>query len=68
MEVTSVLRYKNHVRITSEGYVRLALGSYIIKPWNGIKKIRINYVLKLRQDYVTKIKLELRNEVTLDLR
>ena len=26
------LRYKNHIRITSESYVRLALGSYVIKP------------------------------------
>ena len=36
LEVTLGLRYKNHVRITSESYVRLALGSYVIKPckWN----------------------------------
>ena len=36
LEVTSGLRYKNHVRITSESYVRLTLGSYVIKSciWN----------------------------------
>ena len=36
MGVTLGLRYKNCVRITSESYVRLALGSYVTKPckWN----------------------------------
>ena len=29
--ITFGLRFKNHVRITSESYVRLALGSYVIK-------------------------------------
>ena len=64
----SGLRYKNHIRITSESYVRLALGSYVIKPCKWDKKLRINHVWKLRQDYLTKITLELRHEVTLDLR
>ena len=32
MEVKSRLGYKNYVRITPESYVRLALGSYAIKP------------------------------------
>ena len=31
MGVTSRLRYKNHVRIMSESYVRLTLGGYVIK-------------------------------------
>ena len=50
----------------SESYVRLDLGSYLIKPCKWDQKI--TYYLRLRQDYVTKITLELRNEVTLDLR
>ena len=39
VEVTSGLRYKNHFRIKSESYVRLALGSYIIKPCKWDQKI-----------------------------
>ena len=35
----SGLRHKNHVRITSESYVRLALGSYVIKPCKWDQKI-----------------------------
>ena len=44
LEVTSGLRYKNHVRITSESYVRLALGSYVIK-WEWEQNIRNHYVM-----------------------
>ena len=66
MGVTLGLRYKNRVRITSESYVRLALGSYVIKPCKWNQKVN-NYVWNL-QNYVTKITLELRQEVTLDLR
>ena len=50
--------FKNRVRITSYSYVRLALGSYVIKSSKW----------KLYQNYVTKITLELRQEVTLHLR
>ena len=32
MEVTSGLRYKNRFRITLESYIRLTLGSHVIKP------------------------------------
>ena len=62
LEVTSGLRYKNRVRITSENYVRLTLESYIINPCKWNQK-----VWKIRQNYVTKITLELLEEVTLDL-
>ena len=39
MEVTSGLRYKNCIRITSESYVRLALESYVIKPCKWDQKL-----------------------------
>ena len=45
MEVTLRLRYKNHVRITSGSYVRLALGNYVIKPCKWEEKIRNNYIM-----------------------
>ena len=38
LEVTSELRYKNRVRITSESDVRLTLGSYVIKPCKWSQK------------------------------
>ena len=62
---TSGLRDKNLVRIMLESYVRLTLGSYVIKSCKWNQKV---YVWKLRQNYVSQIMLELRQEVTLDLR
>ena len=59
------LRFKNHVKITSESYFRLTLGSSVIKTCKWDQKIRSKYVWKLRQDYVTKVMLELRQKVTL---
>ena len=34
--LTTELHYKNHVRITSQSYIRLMLENYVIKPckWN----------------------------------
>ena len=39
LAVTSRLSYKNHVRITSEGFVRLPLGSSVIKSCKWDQKI-----------------------------
>ena len=39
LEVTLGLRYKNHVRLTPESYVRLALVSYVIKLWKWNQKV-----------------------------
>ena len=52
----SGLRFKHHVRVTSETYVRLTLGSSIINLAKGIKNLRTNYVSKIGLNYVTKIK------------
>ena len=51
------LLHKNQVRITSESYLRLTLGTFEEKPWKW-DVVRSKYVLKLRQDCVRKITLD----------
>ena len=48
MEDASELRYKNHVRIMSEIYVRFMSGNYVIKSCKWEQKIRNHYAI----DYV----------------
>ena len=47
MEVKSGLRYKNHIRITSESYVRLTLGKSVIKPWKWDQKFMYQICLEV---------------------
>ena len=36
----------------SESYVTLNFKGFVVKPCNGTKKLRSNYVWKLRQNYI----------------